>query len=311
MAENVTLIDPRRLERSPDNPRLIFRQDELEQLEQSIKENGILVPLTIYKDRNKYILLDGERRWRCALKLGLESVPVIVQPKPDRMRRIMIMFATHKARKDWDPLPTALKLADLESEFLHRFERLPNEKELSGIASISRGEVRRLKKLLNLPEEFKKELMLELELPRSEQRLTVDQVLETTKGAEALRKREVIDEQEENNLSRAIVHKFKRGLIKSTVDPRKLVRIARAVERNELEKRTARRVVMRLIDDESYTIDQAFSATVEQADYQYGTRQLADRVQARLREIEKGNQDISPQLANVLRQLAAQIKKLL
>ena len=95
MAENVKLISPLKLDKNRDNPRLIFHQDELEQLEQSIAEQGILVPLTVYRDGKRFCLLDGERRWRCALKLGLDSVPVIVQPKPDRMLNLMMMFATH------------------------------------------------------------------------------------------------------------------------------------------------------------------------------------------------------------------------
>ena len=97
----------------------------------------------------------------------------------------MMMFAIHKSRKDWDPLPTALKLADLEKEYTRRNDKKPTESELAGIASLSRGEVRRLKKLLGLPEEYRKILLAELEKPRSQQVITVDHVIEATKGAEA------------------------------------------------------------------------------------------------------------------------------
>src|SRR6266849_5379140 len=162
MAENVTLLEPKKLKPNKENPRLIFRSDELQSLEDSIKHQGILVPLTIFRDKKEYFLLDGERRWRCALKLGLQKVPVIVQPKPDRMQNLMMMFAIHNARRDWDPLPTALKLAELEKEFERRFRRTPTEIDLSGIASIPRGEVRRLKKLLRLPDSYRAELMMEL-----------------------------------------------------------------------------------------------------------------------------------------------------
>ncbi|MGE5693182.1 MAG: ParB N-terminal domain-containing protein, partial [Candidatus Zixiibacteriota bacterium] len=59
MAENVTLVDPQKLKRNRENPRLIFRQDELEALQSSIKEQGILVPLTVFRDGSHYYLLDG------------------------------------------------------------------------------------------------------------------------------------------------------------------------------------------------------------------------------------------------------------
>src|SRR5574341_47899 len=154
MAESIRLIDPEKIERNPENPRLIFRTDELQALQDSIKAQGILVPLTVFSDRDKFVLLDGERRWRCATKLGLPQVPAIVQPKPDRLANIMMMFAIHNTRKDWDPLPTAYKLRELEQEFTRRHKRAPNELELAELASIERGEVRRLKKLLGLPEDY-------------------------------------------------------------------------------------------------------------------------------------------------------------
>ena len=84
----------------------------------------------------------------------------------------MMMFAIHHARKDWDPLPTALKLQDLEREFEKQHGRKPTELQLSGLASLLRGEVRRLKKLLALPAIYREELLRELDKPRSEQVLT-------------------------------------------------------------------------------------------------------------------------------------------
>jgi ParB family chromosome partitioning protein len=46
----VRTISPSQLDRNPENPRLIFRLDELKALEDSIKSQGILVPLTVYED---------------------------------------------------------------------------------------------------------------------------------------------------------------------------------------------------------------------------------------------------------------------
>ena len=132
MAEHIRLIDPRRLKRNPENPRLIFRQEDLDSLRDSIAAQGILVPLTLYEAGRTFYLLDGERRWRCALKLGLSTVPAIVQPKPDRLQNLMMMFSIHNARTDWDPLPTAIKLHEIEKEFAVRNGRPPKEAELAG-----------------------------------------------------------------------------------------------------------------------------------------------------------------------------------
>jgi ParB family chromosome partitioning protein len=60
-------INPREIEKNPENPRLIFEPKDLEVLKKSIEESGILVPLLVYlreKD-GKHVILDGQRRWMC------------------------------------------------------------------------------------------------------------------------------------------------------------------------------------------------------------------------------------------------------
>jgi ParB/RepB/Spo0J family partition protein len=311
MAESVRLIDPHNLDRNPENPRLIFHQDELEDLQDSIALQGILVPLTVYQDGKTYKLLDGERRWLCALKLGLSRIPVIVQPKPDRMQNIMLMFATHKARRDWDPLPTALKLEQLEQEFTKRYSRRPTEKELAGVASLRIGEVRRLKKLLRLPKEYRDELIEELNKPRSKQELKADHVIEATVAVDALRKKEVIKENEEEPLRRAIIDKFRSGVINNTTAPRKLIKLGQAAARKEIPPKVARRVIDELINNASYSIEQAYVDTVERADFQHSLEQLATRVIKHLDEHEEKGYEFSGSLLQVLQELSTRIKTLI
>jgi ParB/RepB/Spo0J family partition protein len=307
VAETVKLINPHKIKKNPDNPRLIFRQEELDELQRSIAAQGILVPIAVYPEGKGFRLLDGERRWRCALKLGLSSVPAIVQPKPQRLQNLMMMFAIHHARKDWDPLPTAIKLQQLEHEFRSRQGRDPSELELAGLASMSRGEVRRLKKLLRLPDEYRDTLLAELEKPRSEQVLTVDHVLEASNGAHALRKRGVIDEDQEDRLRRAIINKFRSGTEKNTVAPRLLSKIARGVERDEVPVQVARKVAGHLISKAGYTIADAFRDSVEQADFEHSLEQLVARISAKIDEHVKRGYSRSPQLIQRLRDLTRQL----
>lgn len=307
MPETVTLIAPKKLNRNPENPRLIFQPDELEALQESIAIQGILVPLTVYRDGRSFFLLDGERRCRCAIKLGLQTVPVIIQPKPDRMQNLMMMFAIHNTRRDWDPLPAALKLAVLEREFRKRNGRKPTEADLAGIASLSRGEVRRLKNLLALPRMYRDELLRELKKPRSEQVVTADHLLEATRASGALRKRDIIDEKSQDLLIRAILAKFRTKVIVNTVAPRKLVRLARAVQRGEVARKTASRVVQQLIVDTTYSIEQAFQETVEQADFQHNVELLVGRLSDRLEEHRARSYDMPQSLRDALAALYKRI----
>lgn len=312
MAETIQNVSPDHIRANPENPRLIFHADELQNLQDSISLQGILVPLTVYENaKNDFVLLDGERRWRCAIKLGLPRVPVIVQPKPERLQNIMMMFAIHNSRTDWDPLPTAYKLQELETEFAARQGRSPTESELAELASLTRGEVRRLKNLLALPAEYRDELMRELELPRAQQVLTVDVVLEATRGAAALRKRSVLEESEEDELGRAIVTKYRDGVMRNTVEPRQLARIARAVERGEVSVPSARRVVRRLIAEPKYSVAQAYDQSVAAADYAHGTEQIATRLLARLREMDERGYAGGDALRQVLDDVIKEIHRIL
>jgi ParB family chromosome partitioning protein len=307
---SVRQVSPDQISPNPENPRLIFREHELKELQDSIASQGILVPLTVYESKRRLIILDGERRWRCARRLGLSRLPVIVQPEPTRMQNIMMMFAIHNARKEWDPLPTAYKLRDLEGLYREVEGRDPNEIELAQLASISRGEVRRLKSLLALPQRYLDELMKEAEKPRSEQQLTVDHVLEATRGVQALRKRDIIDSPREEDLRAAIVDKYKSGVIRNTVEPRKLARIARAVEREEIPVSVARRASERLIGDPHYSVDDAFRDTVEQADFEHSVEQLANRLTEKLEIVLAAQRDVGPGLRQALLRLGSTIRRI-
>jgi ParB family chromosome partitioning protein len=311
MAATVELIDPRKVQKNPDNPRLIFQSQELSALEESIKEQGILVPLTVYKDGRNFTILDGERRWRCAIRLGLHRIPVIIQEKPDRVTNIMMMFAIHNARQDWDPLPTALKLEELEKIITQATGETPSERKLAAAASLSLGEIRRYRKILALPKSLRRELMDELEKPRGEQKLTVDHVIEAMDGVSRLVKAVVIEKKETAALVNVIVEKFRSEVLTSTVEPRKFSRIARAVEREEVSSKQVRREIDRFVSNPKATINEVFERTVERADFSHGTEQLVSRSLARLREIRSRNIELSTEFRKVLEEFVAEAKAIL
>ena len=310
MAESVRLISPRLIEPNPENPRLIFRQEELDALADSIRRQGILVPLTLYADGDGYKILDGERRWRCAIKLGLASLPAILVKKPDRMTNLMMMFAIHHRRDEWDPLPTAEKLRVLEELYKDRYGKQVTERELAELASLKIGEVRRLKKLLALPQSYRDMLMKELKKPRSEQKITVDHVLEAQAAASALRKRGVLhSEKEEDSLRESIIEKFRTGVIDNTVAPRKLAKVARAVERGDISIDIARAAALKVKNVKSYSIESAFEDSAADQDEQHAAEILADRLTEKLERLGKRRSSANQSLADALKRLSKAIAK--
>jgi ParB family transcriptional regulator, chromosome partitioning protein len=154
------MVKPSDISPNPHNPRLIFDASELDELRESINKVGILVPITIYinkksSPKTNYILLDGERRWRCATDLGLSAIPanIIDEPK-DVTQNILFMFNIHHYRRDWALFPTALKL-----ELLIKQLQIDNEKALSNFTGVSPSMIRRCKALLWFPTKYRSMLM--------------------------------------------------------------------------------------------------------------------------------------------------------
>jgi len=140
---------------NPENPRLIFNQERLDALAESISQVGILVPLIVFQeDDGRYILLDGERRWQCAKRLNIKEVPANIIAKPSKIENILRMFNIHNVREDWELMPTALKLGQVMKVL-----NLTNERRLSELTSMTISTIRRCKVLLSLSQKYQKALL--------------------------------------------------------------------------------------------------------------------------------------------------------
>src|SRR4051812_43383883 len=129
-------IPPDQIDRNPDNPRLVFRTEDMETLLDSIRRYGIQVPLTVFREGRRYILIDGERRWRCAKKLNLSSVPAISRKRPTELENLLLMFNIHALREQWDYITIANKLPRVIQLFRDENYREPKEQELSEITGL-------------------------------------------------------------------------------------------------------------------------------------------------------------------------------
>lgn len=167
----VKTLRTNQLEPNPYNPRMLFDKVPMKTLEESIERVGILVPLTVYqrKSDGQFIILDGQRRWICAQKLQIQTVPVNQVWEPTLVQNIVTMFQIHKLREDWELMPTALKLDLLMRELKEKSER--KLAELTGLDIVM---VIRCKKLLSYSKEFQ-DLMLD---PDPEKRVKTDFFIE-------------------------------------------------------------------------------------------------------------------------------------
>lgn len=212
----VKTVPTAQLHPNPHNPRFLFDKEPMKTLEESIKKVGILVPLTIYQrgSDGKFIILDGQRRWMCAQGLKLPEVPVNQVAEPDLVQNIVTMFQIHKLRRDWELMPTALKVEVLMDKMEEKSDR-----KLAELTGLDLAVVTRCKKLLSFSREFQ-ELMLD---PNEESRVKADFFIELYPVLHDRIVRGLSDLDEEQIVQKMLEkHQSKQGGIKAVTDFRKV-----------------------------------------------------------------------------------------
>ena len=87
----LVMLAPGKILADPNQPRKTFSENSLTQLAESIRENGILQPLTVRKGKGGYLLISGERRWRAAQIVGLKKIPCIVVNTGEQTAAVMAL----------------------------------------------------------------------------------------------------------------------------------------------------------------------------------------------------------------------------
>ena len=126
-------------------PRRRFGQEEMDSLEASIREKGVIQPILVRKTSDQaYEIIAGERRWRAAQRAGLHELPVVVRELNDR-EALEIALVENVQRADLSPIEEALGYQRLMTEFDH------TQEQLSKVVGKSRSHVANLLRLLDLP----------------------------------------------------------------------------------------------------------------------------------------------------------------
>ena len=127
-------------------PRKIFDEDSLNDLEKSIKERGIIQPIIVRKsDQNsKYEIIAGERRWLAAQKAGLHEVPVVVT-EADDLKSLEFAIVENVQRNDLNPLEEAQGYQRLINDFSY------DQEKVSKFIGKSRSYITNCLRILTLP----------------------------------------------------------------------------------------------------------------------------------------------------------------
>ena len=113
---NIVELDMDSIDVNPFQPRSNFNDEALQELASSIKELGVIQPITVRKlDFNKYQLVSGERRYRASKLIGLETIPAYIRIANDQ-ESLEMALVENIQRQDLDPIEIALSYQRLIDE---------------------------------------------------------------------------------------------------------------------------------------------------------------------------------------------------
>lgn len=133
-----------RIRPNPFQPRRQFPDGALDELEASVRENGLLQPLVVRPSGQDFELVAGERRWRVLKRLGWEKAPTIVRPLSDE-QMLVVALVENLQREDLGPLEEAIGYQQLIDGFGL------TQKEVAKRVGRDRSTVANSLRLLSLP----------------------------------------------------------------------------------------------------------------------------------------------------------------
>ena len=144
------------IERSPYQPRREFREEELKELAESLKNNGLVQPPTVRRNaRGRYELIAGERRLRAAQLAGWAKIRVTLVEADDQTAAIMTT-TENLQREDLNPIEEAVSYRTLQEKFSL------TQAEVAEKVGKGRATVANATRLLELPEEVKQLVAMQL-----------------------------------------------------------------------------------------------------------------------------------------------------
>lgn len=145
-AASDTLVDINKIQPNPNQPRTHFNETLLQELSESIRENGVLQPLLVRKKGQKYEIIAGERRYQASKLAGVEKLPVIIKDVNDQ-KMLELALIENLQRSDLNPIEEAKGYKQLLKE------SGMTQEALSKAVSKSRSAITNSLRLLDLPDE--------------------------------------------------------------------------------------------------------------------------------------------------------------
>lgn len=160
------IVKINKVEPNREQPRRKFKEDELLELADSIRQFGVIQPLLVKKKDDYYEIIAGERRWRAAKMAGIKEIPVIVKDYTSQ-EILEISLIENIQRENLNPIEEAIAYKRLLSEFHMK------QDEVAERVSKSRTAISNTMRLLKLDERVQN-MVIEDEISAGHARALID-----------------------------------------------------------------------------------------------------------------------------------------
>lgn len=275
------------------NPRKRFVDTEEDVLIESILAKGLLNPIIVYRRThdNRYVILDGERRFRAFQKLNLSTISChILANEPTELENLSMMFHLHNVREEWTDFAIAQTLLRVIGEMgkdhrqLDRQDRL----ELVSITSLSEYKIRKYLSFYDYPDEVIQRFM-ESEMQETPVKGMDPDILAEMHLPIQLIKSELktfLSNHSEAALIDACVQKKAAGIIKTNREFRDLTKSLKAVKKGTIRRNVMFEKLEAFINELALTPRDIFEST---ALSQYQVEDILKKADGLISEIQNLN----------------------
>lgn len=132
-----------------DQVRTKFNDDSLRELGENIKVNGLIQPLVLHREDNKFVLICGERRFRAMTLIDMKDAPCFILENKSKEELMAIQFSENQAREE-------LHYID-QADSIYGYQKLTgtSERKITAALGISKSEVHRCLMIAKLPKDIK------------------------------------------------------------------------------------------------------------------------------------------------------------
>lgn len=288
--QNISLTQ---IETNPLNPRKRFVDDEADTLIESILSKGLLNPIIVFKRKkdNKYIILDGERRFRAFLKVNFKEIAChVLEKEPNDLENLSLMFHIHNVREEWTDFAIAQTLIKVIDEMGKSIESLQRQDrlELAKITSLSEYKINKYLVFYDYPQNIIDKFLQSETSDEPIKGMDPDILSEMHAPIKIIEKElpEFLKKYSKENIIDACIEKKANDIIKTNRDFRLLTKSLNAMKNGNVRKEVIFEKLEAFINELSVTPNSIFEDTSETI---YQVDSILKKTEVLIKEVQNLN----------------------